>query len=308
MELNFSVTNQKIKYSSNLYIVEKSRNYLTAKFSFSGKEWKNVAKTAIFKKGDMVYNVLLDDEGRCNVPYEVISSGILKVSVFGGDLITVDSADVKIIKSGYEEGNAPSEPTPDVYAQILAELQSIRDDFITEEILGQAVEDWLAVNVVEALSPDDVRTIVFDYMEAHKDELRGEPGADGTDGAVFIPHVSEDGVLSWTNTGDLENPEPYQFEMRSSDYVPVTRKVADVDLADDITAEELVEAERKVPGAIYVDLETAEETEEVMWEYLPYPISESGEKLAGNKGEFLVSNGDGSTLWASLDVAEGGAY
>lgn len=29
-----------------------------------------------------------------------------------------------------------------------------------------------------------------------------------TGGIVFTPHVSEDYVLSWTNNGDLENPEP----------------------------------------------------------------------------------------------------
>lgn len=207
MELNFTVTNQRIKYVSNLYIVEKSRNYLTAKFSFSGSEWKNVAKTAIFKKDDNVINVLLDENGRCTVPWELITRGTLKVSVFGGDLVTVDTAEVKILKSGYEEGNAPSEPTSDVYAQILAELQSIRDDFITEEMLGQAVEDWLAENVVEALSPADVEKIVYDYLDEHKDELKGEKGA------VFTPHVSDEGVMSWTNDGGLENPPPVDLKI-----------------------------------------------------------------------------------------------
>lgn len=31
---------------------------------------------------------------------------------------------------------------------------------------------------------------------------------DGADGVTFIPHVSEDCILSWTNDGGLENPEP----------------------------------------------------------------------------------------------------
>ena len=214
MELNFTVTNQKIKYVSNLYIVEKSRNYLTAKFSFSGNEWKNVVKTAIFKKDDTVVNVLLDESGRCNVPWEVITKGTLKVSVFGGDLVTVDTADVKILKSGYEEGNAPSEPTPDVYAQILTELQDIRSEYVTEEMLGQAVEDWLAENVVEALSPEDVQKIVYGWLEGHKTELKGEKGdagKDGIDGATFTPKIV-DGVLSWENNSNLENPTSFDFE------------------------------------------------------------------------------------------------
>lgn len=36
----------------------------------------------------------------------------------------------------------------------------------------------------------------------------GAPGKDGEDGATFYPSVSEDGTLSWTNNGRLENPEP----------------------------------------------------------------------------------------------------
>ena len=218
MELNFTVTNQKIKYVSNLYIVEKSKNYLTAKFTFSGSEWKNVAKTAIFKKDDTVINVVLDESGRCEVPWEVITKGTLRVSVFGGDLVTVDTADVKILKSGYEEGNAPSKPTPDVYAQILSELQSIREEAITEEMVGQAVEDWLADNVVEALSPEDVEKIVYGWLETHKEELKGEKGEpgkdgkDGTNGVTYTPNVSEDGVLSWSNDGEKENPSAFDFK------------------------------------------------------------------------------------------------
>lgn len=30
----------------------------------------------------------------------------------------------------------------------------------------------------------------------------------GEDGATFIPSVSEEGIISWTNDNDLPNPEP----------------------------------------------------------------------------------------------------
>jgi hypothetical protein len=302
MELNFTVTNQKIKYVSNLYIVEKSKNYLTAKFTFSGSEWKNVAKTAIFKKDDTVINVVLDESGRCEVPWEVITKGTLRVSVFGGDLVTVDTADVKILKSGYEEGNAPSKPTPDVYAQILSELQSIREETVTEEMVGQAVEDWLAENVVEALSPEDVENIVYEWLEIHKEEIKGEKGV------TFTPSVSSDGVLSWTNDGNLENPEPYQFQVKSDDYVPTTRKIAGNDLENDITAEELVEAERKVSGQMYVNFDNAEEVSGAVFPYMPYPTDSKGNKLIGEEGQLFVANGNGTYSWLTISNAEGGAY
>ena len=39
--------------------------------------------------------------------------------------------------------------------------------------------------------------------------LEGPPGPPGPAGeAIFIPHVSEEGVLSWTNTAGLPNPDP----------------------------------------------------------------------------------------------------
>lgn len=33
-------------------------------------------------------------------------------------------------------------------------------------------------------------------------------GSDGKDGTTFYPTVSDDGVISWTNDGNLPNPEP----------------------------------------------------------------------------------------------------
>lgn len=40
----------------------------------------------------------------------------------------------------------------------------------------------------------------------------GEEGPQGDFGATFIPSVSEDGILSWTNNGDLPNPEPVNIK------------------------------------------------------------------------------------------------
>ena len=36
----------------------------------------------------------------------------------------------------------------------------------------------------------------------------GTPGQPGKDGVTFIPSVSEEGIISWTNDGNLPNPEP----------------------------------------------------------------------------------------------------
>ena len=39
-------------------------------------------------------------------------------------------------------------------------------------------------------------------------ELKGKQGDKGAVGAHFTPSVSDDGVLSWTNNGELANPQP----------------------------------------------------------------------------------------------------
>lgn len=37
-------------------------------------------------------------------------------------------------------------------------------------------------------------------------------GGNGDDGATFIPSVSADGIISWTNDKDLPNPEPVNIK------------------------------------------------------------------------------------------------
>lgn len=90
--------------------------------------------------------------------------------------------------------------------------------------------------------------------------------------------------------------------------VPTSRKIAGVDLEDDITTKELVEAERKVTGQIYVDFDNAKETEEAIFPYMPYPKDASGNKLIGEAGQFYVANGDGTYSWITLADADKEAY
>ena len=41
----------------------------------------------------------------------------------------------------------------------------------------------------------------------------GGGGSAGQDGITFIPHVSADKILSWTNNGNLDNPEPVDLKI-----------------------------------------------------------------------------------------------
>lgn len=44
------------------------------------------------------------------------------------------------------------------------------------------------------------------------DEFKAFPGLKGEDGTTYYPHVSADGILSWTNDGGKSNPDPVNIK------------------------------------------------------------------------------------------------
>ena len=189
MNLSFEVTNQLIRRIDKNTVVADSKNYLYATFIFSD-EWQGT-KTAIFKHNGETYHVLLEND-MCLVPWEVIKQGTLGVSVFCGDLITSSTVYITINKSGYSDGGTPSEPTPDIYSQIISMINDIESGNVSDEKIAEAVEKYLSENPIETLTEEDVQRIVSEYVAAHKEELKGDkgdkgdpgtPGSDGLDGA-----------------------------------------------------------------------------------------------------------------------------
>ncbi len=62
-------------------------------------------------------------------------------------------------------------------------------------------------NGVDDVDADDINDIARAVIELEKNKP-----ADGTPGATFIPSVSEEGVISWTNDGGLPNPTPINIK------------------------------------------------------------------------------------------------
>ena len=122
MDISFSINNQTITRTDKNNVVSGSKNYLFAAFTFSD-DWKNKIKTAQFTRGETVIDMLLVGD-RCAVPRELLQrGGAVNVTVFGGDLITVNSATVHIAQSGYSVANTPVLlPTPNYYAQVVQAL------------------------------------------------------------------------------------------------------------------------------------------------------------------------------------------
>ena len=125
MQLEFNIKQQTLTLTSaDLNVVADSVKYLSCKFTFC-EDWENIIKTAVFvsAKGN-VFNVILEED-ICIVPWEVIEHPHFTVSVFGGDRITTNKVVVNVSKSGYQKGETPQEPTPDIYAQIIELIENI---------------------------------------------------------------------------------------------------------------------------------------------------------------------------------------
>lgn len=145
-----------------------SQDVYVVSFEFSD-EWAYLERTAVFKSGEVIINILLDDTNQCMMPWELLKNygATISLGVFGtrdGHVILPTIwAKTDPILEGVITGVYPSDPTPDVYQQILARLSNIQD-----QIDNHAV---------------------------------GKPGA------TFTPSVSDAGVISWTNDGGLINPD-----------------------------------------------------------------------------------------------------
>lgn len=109
-------------------VVSDSVLYERMKFTFP-ESWEGYTKTAVFRNGDITLSVILNGDSdlctgtdECYIPHEVINFPELTVSVFGilGDSrATTPQATIRVIKSGYGEGDEPSDPTPTEYQQLV---------------------------------------------------------------------------------------------------------------------------------------------------------------------------------------------
>lgn len=213
--LIFNVRNQNISRIDNFSPAEKSENYLEALFNFKTDDWKDCTKTAIFEnsKSKVIKDVILSND-KCLVPWEVLGEkATIKVSVYGINLsekITTDMAEFSL-NSTVSGGSATTEPTPDVYQQIIAMLDDIAQNGVTDEQIERAVENYLSENPIGGVDETEVQRIVADYISANKEELKGdkgdkgdkgEPGNNGINGADGYTPIK--GIDYWTEEDKTE--------------------------------------------------------------------------------------------------------
>lgn len=115
--------------SSRVYLVE---------FYFS-PEWDDLQRVAVFRSGETVIDILLDESNICFMPWEVLVDPHVQVDfgVYGtknGDVVLPTIwASTEVILEGVVTGAEAQPPSPTLYEQLLAKLEFL--DKLDMEIL-----------------------------------------------------------------------------------------------------------------------------------------------------------------------------
>lgn len=172
-ELNFQVNGQIISYNDgDVTPVANSLNYITAVFHFN-EEWDGLIKTSIWRKGDTTYTVLIDLNDEIQ-SIGWLTEGEWEVSVFGGNLITVNTARVLVQPSGYDSGAVPPDPPEEIYNQIIGLVEDAVA--VAEGVKHDAEEGAFTPDIDVAVSVDD--TVGTPSVEVTKTGTALEPHYD----------------------------------------------------------------------------------------------------------------------------------
>lgn len=147
--------------------------------------------------GGRAYKIFLDENNECIVPWEVLTNpGTMHVSASSGNLITVDTAKVEILQSGYTDKELTTQdPTIDVYTSLMERMNEIDDniaDAVSDALqeaydsgmfTGDPGEDGVGIKHV-VLNSDYTLTIIFtdDSSYTTNQSIRGQQGEHGEDG------------------------------------------------------------------------------------------------------------------------------
>ena len=170
--LKFLVTGQLLQIVTPLVAAD-SHNYITAEATFVGDDWDNTYKWAHFTLDDQTYHVPFYNDRIFADQHVDLTAGTWRVYLTGNELID-DTAVTRITTNSdiiYVEPSQLDSPFPELTPSF-------------EEVLATQMAD----------------------TKAKMDELQSDAEAGEFNGATFIPSVNENGIISWTNDKDLDNP------------------------------------------------------------------------------------------------------
>ena len=181
--IKFLVKGQNIETLEHEVIAADQIAFVKIYFVFDNN-WKPMHKVVQFTQGTFTYNRLLGYDGTsCFLPSE-ITSGSVKMSIFGYDTASKETVrattvikSLNIRPSGFEGENSNVPPTPDLYQQLLQKIsekgkdgRSAYEIAVEHGFVGTETE-WL-----ESLKGVD-----------GKDGVNGKNGCDGRNGVDGLP-------------------------------------------------------------------------------------------------------------------------
>ena len=105
----------------------------------------------------------------------------MDVGVFSAEK-TTNICRIYILESIKEKEGSPVPKEEDVYTQILDKLDELAMHGVSDEQIGRVVSAYLTEHPISSLTEEDVQTIIQNFFEEHKEELKGQDGQDGKDG------------------------------------------------------------------------------------------------------------------------------
>ncbi len=185
--MKFFVKGQRIEITEREVIASGQIAFVTLKFTFDCS-WKNLHKVVQFSQCDEIYNRVLGVDGlSCLLPSE-LHPGMVKMSVFGYDsdsdttiCATTVPVTLNVRLSGFDGESCNVPPTPDLYAQLLAEIKKIVSEG-GNGINGKDGENGLSA--YELAVQNGFTGTLTEWLESLKgaDGINGTNGKDGKNG------------------------------------------------------------------------------------------------------------------------------
>ena len=181
-------------------------NLLTFNFS---KDYDGLVKKALFKnenEGQYYEMAILDN--KCDIPNEVLHSNKFLLGVYAYEIVD-EELQIRFspkpiymhldLGSYQNETITTEEITPTQFEQYCAKLEEGLKEVADIVAYAQEQGDYAKENGEYAQIQGDYASITAN--EINKKLINGE-----LNGATFIPNINEEGILSWTNNKNLDNP------------------------------------------------------------------------------------------------------
>lgn len=213
--MRFFVKGQRIEITERETIASGQIAFVTLKFTFDCT-WKNLHKVVQFSQCDAIYNRVLGVDGlSCLLPSE-LHPGMVKMSIFGYDSdsdMTIRATTVPITlhvrPSGFDGENCNVPPTPDLYAQLLAEMKKLLSE-VQNGSNGKDGENGLSA--YELAVQEGFTGSLTEWLNS----LKGADGKDGDDGKDGADGINgKDGVDGRDGTDGKDGLSAYEIALKN---------------------------------------------------------------------------------------------